>query len=352
MHDIKEIFNHPFIVEARDFFYGGEYDKVCRPTCPFYRNGGAKNHFLRNFSSGAHLRNSALSPDQRENLKRLALHIKNKDSVLDAVPFQIAIILEGLGCNIECNYCAHVLNTKFYAANYSDRIKDMKRHSERLIESLGDIAKFVYTISFGGSEPLIYSEFDRMCDFLLDYPEVKFSVGTNGLLINEKRAQRIMKQNFTWVRISVDAATKETYQLIRKKGKWGDLMAVVNRLIYLRRKNRKRFPKIQLSFLITNDNYREIVEFAHLAHRLRCDGVHYKMLIRDEVPFQQKRHIAEYKEFGDRLISMDPLMHEDICSDILERREEVDSLTKRYKLNMPRDSVRPAILAKYPELKR
>ena len=356
---IEDIYNHPNIVEARELMFEGKFNDVCRPECPHLIMRGVKNDLVDKHIKREFVNPLPFSREQRKNVKTIAEAIVAGKTNSEAYPLQVAVILEGLGCNIDCYYCSHVLNTRYYWKKEKEKIINMRTHTQRLISKMEEAFGHFHTVSFGGSEPLVYPEYDQICEFLLNYPKVRISVCTNGMLLNQKRIERVVKQNFTWLRLSVDAATEKTYYKIRRKADWNTLTSIISDIVHLRSKKRSflsklkgraGFPKIQMNFVITTDNYREIEQFARLAHDLGVDAVHYKMLIRDEVPFVQRQDNAQIKEFADHLISIDPYSNKEICIEVLERMNKVDALVKEFNLFMPQDAVRPAIYAKYPDL--
>lgn len=44
---VEDLWNHPTLVEAREFMLAGQAEKVCRPNCPHLAGGGVKSAFLR-----------------------------------------------------------------------------------------------------------------------------------------------------------------------------------------------------------------------------------------------------------------------------------------------------------------
>lgn len=75
-----------------------------------------------------------------------------------------------------------------------------------------------------------------------------------------------------WVRISVNAGTRETY--LRHQGRDDFDQAIVNAA-----RLSGRGPRVGLSFLVTEDNYREIVPATELAKRTGCAYIQFKPLI-------------------------------------------------------------------------
>ena len=88
----------------------------------------------------------------------------------------------------------------------------------------------------------------------------KFHILTNGLLL-PKYWKQIKSQIFASLSISLDAATKETYEKIRIGGKWEDLLRVLD----LVKQNKNKFGFIVLNMTVMRSNYKEIPQFIDLA---------------------------------------------------------------------------------------
>jgi MoaA/NifB/PqqE/SkfB family radical SAM enzyme len=109
---------------------------------------------------------------------------------------------------------------------------------------------------------------------LLDYPyrNLRIDVTTNGTLIN--RNQELIKNishllgNF---RVSIDAATPETYAVVRG-GDWDELMLGLNFI----KDNLKK--SLQFNFCIQKNNWHEIKLFAELAHKFGAKISYQKLL--------------------------------------------------------------------------
>ena len=79
------------------------------------------------------------------------------------------------------------------------------------------------------------------------------------------------------ISISIDAATKETYEKIRRGGKWNDLIHNLEQMKKLREIN---FIKIfTLNFVISAENVQEIDKFIELGKKMSADRVSFTKLI-------------------------------------------------------------------------
>ena len=93
---------------------------------------------------------------------------------------------------------------------------------------------------------------------------IRMGIFTNGTLLHKWNLMETMVDNMTWVRFSIDAGTKETYNSIRRAKPNQDWDRMVENLTSLIEINKNKGNKIDIGvgFVITPDTYKEIVDFA------------------------------------------------------------------------------------------
>lgn len=133
------------------------------------------------------------------------------------------------------------------------------------IELAGSIKKWVdatdknVIIEFGGGDIFASAAYKQMLSMFSDNNRVMFTIATNGLLLkkNCKIVEPIINRIF--LSISIDAASKETYETIRRGGKWETLL---ENLDYI--KELGVIPNA--NFVIQRGNFREIPAFVQLCN--------------------------------------------------------------------------------------
>ena len=143
---------------------------------------------------------------------------------------------------------------------------------DRLVRFLDEArARGGEAITFvGGGEPTLHP---RIGDILRVAHErgFKFGVVTHlGRHYGDDVFDSLMQA--TWVRVSVNAGTRETY--LRHQGRDDFDQAIRNAA-----RLSGRGPRVGLSFLVSEDNYREIVPATALAKRIGCAYIQFKPLI-------------------------------------------------------------------------
>lgn len=192
-------------------------------------------------------------------------------SIQSGVPARlphVELVLADL-CQQHCSFCAYRL--KGYAAN---QLFDEKRmmSTAKALEIIHDCAKIgVQAIQFtGGGEPTLHPAFEDAIS-LVDELGMKFSLVSNGVRITPELAGLIAKGS--WVRISLDAATEQTYTAIRRvhASHWLRAQDAVRHLRAARAAT-KTECQIGVGFVVTPNNWCEIFDAANLAKDLGADN--------------------------------------------------------------------------------
>ena len=83
---------------------------------------------------------------------------------------------------------------------------------------------FAHTVYLSaGSEPLTSPHFIEILRITARYAPSELKMLTNGLLISPHIAEELIEQRMTQVHVSVDGATRETYEWVRRGGEFAVL---------------------------------------------------------------------------------------------------------------------------------
>lgn len=132
----------------------------------------------------------------------------------------------------------------------------------------------------GGGEPLANPD---LPDFLLECKKrnIKTGIDTNGGLLNDDNIE-IIGKCCQYCRISLDAATRETYSVVHGKDDFNKVISNIRKL------SKTELPELGVSYLVTHYNVLEIPKLIDL--NLPITYIHFKPLIEGIDP--------EVKEIG------------------------------------------------------
>lgn len=172
-------------------------------------------------------------------------------------------------CNLACPSC----RTEIVAAK-SDEIDQYAAATDRVIlPFLRKVNGLTYIT--GGGEALASKHFRSILRALNreEYPGLEVYLITNGQLLTPYRWSEFpnLPKMLRIISVSVDAARAETYEKVRRPGKWKTLMKNLEFIAAMRRAN--EIPHFGLNFVVQKENFREILEFVALADSLSADVV-------------------------------------------------------------------------------
>lgn len=183
---------------------------------------------------------------------------------------RMAIIYPNYVCNYDCAGC------EYTDINRRENIQMDSSLLFRLMDELRNMG--VDSVEFcGGGEPTLYPRLNKA---IMHGRKLGFSIGllTNGSKIRGILAETIVRE-LSYVRVSLDAATAETYSLVKRpKGTdFNRIIADIKNLMRLRRQEKSQLL-ISIKFLISKINVDDIPKAFDLAERLRVDSLQFKAL--------------------------------------------------------------------------
>jgi wyosine [tRNA(Phe)-imidazoG37] synthetase (radical SAM superfamily) len=176
-------------------------------------------------------------------------------------------------CNLRCISCRKDF------VKYS---KDDHENVERLLDAVRANLTQLEQIGLCGSGDPFASPSLRKFLYDLDasqYPNLKVTILTNGQLFNEQAWDNMKKGRsaIKSVQVSVDAATKETYENVRIGGSFDKLRSNLDFISQLRRNN--LIGEFIISFVVNAINFNEMDKFVNLGKSLGCDQVYFSYMV-------------------------------------------------------------------------
>jgi radical SAM protein with 4Fe4S-binding SPASM domain len=204
-------------------------------------------------------------------------------------------------CNIDCYMC-------WREFAFHNAFGDMTMETFNNILPLMDYMQTV--VLQGSGEPFMNKNFIQMLQLAAKRTDgIRFA--TNGTIMTEKFAEELVNNRVKTVMISLDAATKDTYEKIRIGSKWDHVMKNLEKLVEVKKRLGSDKPEITLEFVLMKTNAHEIAEFARLAHRfgIKYVGIRHVWVFGEETkhetmflyPELMKEKFAEAEQVGKEL---------------------------------------------------
>ena len=128
---------------------------------------------------------------------------------------------------------------------------------------------YVSTLRIQGGEVFAIRGFRELLD---DVAQVirrpVLSISTNGTLIDDEWAERLVRTPFSNVTVSIDGGTRATYNRLRKGANLDQVLANIDRVQRWKAKLRSDMPYLDSFFVIMRSNFREIPEYLKLMQQL------------------------------------------------------------------------------------
>jgi uncharacterized Fe-S cluster-containing radical SAM superfamily protein len=186
------------------------------------------------------------------------------------MPLSVSISL-GYDCNADCLHCDE------------GRVRRPHRIPESLLRDVVEIAvpNGLLECEIVGGEPLLYKETESIAAAVeARNPDCRLKLLTNGMLLDERWERRAARGRVA-VKVSLDGATKSTFERVRGKLDFDRITGNLRRLHEAARDN-PRWEGIAVNFVIMEPNKHEIVPLVELGPQLGITNIHFNLL---ENPF-------------------------------------------------------------------
>jgi radical SAM protein with 4Fe4S-binding SPASM domain len=170
-------------------------------------------------------------------------------------------------CNLRCVMC------HFSSEEFSKRKKEeiSVGDFERIAAQLFPLCSHM-SLSLG-AEPLLHRNLGELLRITGGYKIPFVYMHTNGLLLNEKTIGQLIRSRFSQLSISVDGATKRTYERIRAGAKFERLVANIEAVNRAKRSMKSQLPRLSFNVVLMRSNIEELPAIVRLAHELKVEGV-------------------------------------------------------------------------------
>jgi MoaA/NifB/PqqE/SkfB family radical SAM enzyme len=181
-------------------------------------------------------------------------------------------------CNLRCQMCAINVDTR-----YQPRSGRPPFFEPELFARLRPIfPTLLRAYLFGLGEPTLNKHLvDYIAELSAAGVEVWFN--TNGTLIDEAKAEAIARAGASKITVSIDGATAETYETIRRGAKFDAVLRGIRALVAAK-------IEVNLSFVAMSSNIHELPALVDLCAELGASGVHVEPLFAQPASSELMEH--------------------------------------------------------------
>ncbi len=161
-------------------------------------------------------------------------------------------------CNFACTMCQ--------TTTWKRPRGDMS--PEQFIHILDSIPTLLKIKLVGAGEPLMNPHFFEMAR-IAGERKIEVKTTTNGSLLDQARRKDLLSCGLTHVDVSLDGATAETQETIRRGSHFDEIVENVRAL--MQERGQPRRPEIRIWFVAQQANLRELPDMVTLCHALGVD---------------------------------------------------------------------------------
>ena len=176
------------------------------------------------------------------------------------------VLIETLNvCNADCIMCP------YSSMERSKGVMDMGLY-KRIIDECVELG--IDSIQLNNiNEPLLDSRIVERVSYARDVGIRNVMFFTNAQLLKYDKSRELIEAGLTYVVISIDGATKSTYEAIRRKLNYDTVTGNVRSLMRARAELASSTPRINLTFTAIKQNEREVTKFITMWQG-KADEVH------------------------------------------------------------------------------
>ncbi len=217
-------------------------------------------------------------------------------------------------CNVRCIFCRNEKNKEEEEYN---RQKE-KRIEENFDKIFTPIIQKAEVVELNSSGELFASKhsIEILKKIIKINPSIKFNIISNGILFNEENIDKLdLKTHLNNITISIHASTEKTYNKLVEHGNFKAIMTNIKYLSKL--KEEGILQDIQLNFVVTSINYKEMKDFVKLAKKLNAKAFfinYHRQINSDELMMKLDISNSSHKKYNDFVKRLkDPIFNEDCC---------------------------------------
>ena len=216
-----------------------------------------------------------------EEKNRMRRYFQKPEEQLSAVADQepVCLYLETTNrCNLLCTTCPR---TYEQLEPEADMPWDL---FTSLIDQYPRIARVVL---HGIGEPMLVKDIAQRVKYLKDR-NIYVLFNTNGTLLNEANGRALIDAGLDELRVSLDAAESEVYQMVRGKDFFDKIVQNVGNFTRMQRELNAPKPRVSLWLTGLRETVDQLPNFVRLAHRVGVYEVYLQRLVFFDDPMSEQ----------------------------------------------------------------
>jgi radical SAM protein with 4Fe4S-binding SPASM domain len=173
-------------------------------------------------------------------------------------------------CNLHCFFCRREVEP------YRQGFKDMPANELQISPTVYDAARLIlpHALSFSLTplgEPILYSKFNKFLEIHGELGSENLCFTTNGVLIDDRRAEAIVRSRVSTVYMSIDSSNPERYAELRVGATLDQFERGLNRLVEWKKKLDSDLPHIAFATTFMRRNIEDLPDLVRFASKGGAD---------------------------------------------------------------------------------
>lgn len=178
-------------------------------------------------------------------------HWSSKVKDKESTPFQVNIEVTSI-CNAKCIMCPrHLMDRKMQVMPWDLFTKVIQESKEMGVSR--------FALNGYGEIFTAKKDYKKYITYLYDHiPHARVIINSNGSLLDDEAARFIIEKGIDTVHCDIDGATKETFEIVREKLNFDDVVKNIRNLVKVRNELGKSFPKVRVGMIAQKENQHEL----------------------------------------------------------------------------------------------
>jgi MoaA/NifB/PqqE/SkfB family radical SAM enzyme len=165
-------------------------------------------------------------------------------------------------CNKKCRFCSH--------SHWEEKQEQMSFDTfQRIVDDIGSL-KWINMAGIGSN--FLNRDFIKMIEYA-SARHINVNFVDEFDFFDEEKARKVIELGVNSIYVSFDAATKETYEMMKKGCNFDRSLANIKALLRLKQEMGSPFPILHFRYIVTTLNYQEMPEYLELIHGLENRGI-------------------------------------------------------------------------------
>ena len=168
-------------------------------------------------------------------------------------------------CNLQCPTCRSSF-INFTTGSYYDKKLKWANHIVKILKNFNQATTIAIS---GNGDPFASLIYRPLLMTIVPNPKHVFKITTNGLLLKKLLKKTSIYNNIEQYSISIDAGDAATYEKVRLRGKWDNLLENLN---FLKEELKEKKKFVNLNFCLQKENLNSFQNFIKLVDEYQWTG--------------------------------------------------------------------------------